>query len=300
MYALFDGDIIVFRCGFAAERRKHFLKVDGKDYEFEYKREAKAKLDELVPGQYSRKEGEDYEMWSEVVLEPLDHAVQNVKTLVRRCLDAVQCNDFDVRMYLSPAGGNTFRHSIATTKPYKGNRDRSHRPTYESDIREYIQRTWDTTVAENEEADDLLGIEGTKMGDECVIISLDKDLDQIPGNKYNYLHEVAYYVDEATARKNFYLQLLKGDSTDNIPGLPGIGEGKALKALHGLETDEEMLRECITQYQIHSGVEDWEAYLIEQGRLLWIRRYPGQLWGSELETTLKEQEVWDNQELSLL
>jgi hypothetical protein len=300
MYALFDGDIIVFRCGFAAERRKHFLKVGDKEYEFEYKREAKAKLDELVPGQYSRKEGEDYEMWSEVVLEPLEHALQNVKTLVRRCLDAVQCNDFDAKFYLSPASGKTFRHDLATTKPYKGNRDRSHRPSYEQSIREYIQRTWDTTVAENEEADDLLGIEATKMGDECVIISLDKDLDQIPGNKYNYLHEVAYYIDEAAGWKNFFIQLLKGDTTDNIPGLPGIGEGKAQKALHGIESPAEMLQECARMYQIHSGVEDWLAYMKEQGNLLWIRRYPGELWSDDLDEDLEEEEAWDNQELSLL
>lgn len=300
MYALLDGDIIVFRCGFAAERRKHYLKVDGKEYEFEYKRDAMNKLNELVPGQYSRKEGEDYELWSEVVLEPLQHALQNVKTLVRKALDAVQCNDFDARVFLSPYNGKTFRHSVATTKPYKGNRDAAHRPTYEKEIRDYLVRSWESRIAENEEADDLLGIEQTKLGEESVIISLDKDLDQIPGHKYNYLHDIAYSVSPEQAYYNFHMQLLTGDTTDNIPGLPRIGKGKATKILHGLKTEEDQLREVVNQYQIHSGVDDWQSYLLEQGQLLWIRRHPGEMWGDSVRKIMEENEEWDSQELSLL
>jgi hypothetical protein len=279
MHALIDGDIIVFTSGFAAERKEWHLTVPSQEYAgvFEYKREAMDKLDVLLPGVYSRKEGDDYRLFAEINLEPLSHALQNVKRTVAKALEAVDCTDFDVKMFLS--GKDNFRKEVAVTRPYKGNRDRTHRPTYELEIREFIKSTWDTTEAEGEEADDLLGIAQTKYGPhDSVIISIDKDLDQIPGLKYNTKHDIRYDVTEQEAIYNFYTQLLMGDSTDNIPGLPGIGAGKAKKALHGMETEQEMIEECVRMYQIHSGKDDWQTYMIEQGRLLWIRREVGEMW----------------------
>lgn len=294
MLALFDADILVFRCGMAAERRHWFLKVKDETYDFEYKKEAMAKLDDLLPGQYSREEGKDYQIWNEINLEPLSHALQNVKTLVQRCLDAVQLNAFDVHMYLSP-GGQTFRHNVAKTKPYKGNRDRTHRPTYEKEIREFIQGQWPTYVADNEEADDLLGIAQTEYTD-SVIITLDKDLDQIPGPKYNYMHDVAYTITPQQARMNFAMQLLMGDTTDNIPGLPGIGKGKANKALHGLSSEEELMDECVRMYITHSpDMDKWQEYMTEMGQLVWIRRTPGQMWTPPEEP----EDDWTTKEISL-
>lgn len=297
MYALFDADILVFRCGFAAERRHWFLKVGEEQYDFEYKREATDKLDQLLPGVYSREEGKDYQMWSEVNLEPLGHALQNVKTTVTKCLEAVQCDGFDAKLYLS--GKSNFRDKIAVTRPYKGNRDRSHRPTYEKEIRAFMIQNYDCYIAENEEADDMLGIAQTRYGPEdSVIISIDKDLDQIPGLKYNLMHDVAYNITERQAVYNFHLQLLTGDTTDNIPGLPGIGPGKARKALHGLETERALIEECHRMYQVHSGHEDWAKYMKEQGQLLWIRRVPDEMWmGSE--EIVSEDGDWGDIELTL-
>lgn len=295
MYALIDADILVFRCGFAAERKvwhlawdpvyetteegiqdkdnPEFLKVQ----EFEYKKEALAHLDKVVPGQYSRKEGEDYVLFPEVDLQPLSHALQNVKTSIKKALEACNCNDFDAKLYLS--GKDNFRDKVAVTRPYKGNRDRTHRPAHEQAIRAYMIANYDTTEAHGEEADDLLGIAQTKYGPlDSVIISIDKDLDQIPGLKYNFAHDINYNVTDAQATYNFHMQLLMGDTTDNIPGLPGIGPGKASKALHGLESAEEQFLVCCDMYQIHSGKEDWQTYMREQGQLLWIRREVGEVW----------------------
>lgn len=284
MLGLVDGDIIVFRCGFAAERKEWHLHVpkdkNGESYTgvFEYKREALDKLDQLLPGKYSRQEGEDYKLFPEVNLEPLSHALQNVKTLMKQVADACGLNEFDLRVFLS--SGENFRHRVAKTRPYKGNRDRTHRPAYEQEIKDYIKENYDTYVGDDEEADDLMGIWQTKHGPHgAIIISLDKDLDQIPGLKYNWLHDVSYDVDENKAWYNFFMQLLTGDSTDNIPGLPGIGPGKAAKALHGLEDDPHaMMEECIRQYQMHSRKEDWLEYMKEQGQLVYIRRKEGEMW----------------------
>jgi len=134
-------------------------------------------------------------------------------------------------------------------------------------------------VAENEEADDLLAIEQTRLGPhDSIILSIDKDLDQVPGLKYNFMHNIGYDVVQKQADYNFCAQLLTGDTTDNIPGLPKVGPKTAAKILHGLETYDEMMEEVTRQYQIRAGQEDWYGYLVEQGQLLWIRREPGQMW----------------------
>ena len=286
MMGLLDGDIVVFRCGFAAERNVWNLawepleEGEFKQHKtFEYKREAEEHLDKVCPGKFSRVEGEDYSLWPVRELEPLSHALHGVKKTINYICAANDLNpDTDLRVMLSP-GGETFRHAIAVTRPYKGNRKKAHRPTYETEIRKYIRENYITVVAHNEEADDLLAIEQTRLGAEnSIIMSLDKDLDQVPGLKYNWVHDVGYNITKDKAHYNFCMQLLTGDSTDNIPGLPKVGPAKAAAMLHGLESYEDMMEEVSRQYQIRSGKEDWYEYMLEQGRLVWIRREPGQMW----------------------
>ena len=286
MIGLLDGDIVVFRCGFAAERNVWNL-AWGKQSEgvfeghkvFEYKKEALEHLDKVCPGKYSRVEGDDYSLWAERELEPLSHALHGVKRLINRiCADNDLNPDTDLKVMLSP-GGQTFRHRIAEYRPYKGNRKVEHRPTYEKEIRKYIIENYVTVIAEDEEADDLLAIEQTKLGPhDSIILTLDKDLDQVPGLKYNFMHDVGYDVTEEQANYNFCMQLLTGDTTDNIVGLPKVGPAAAAKALHGREGYDEMMQEVMHMYQQKAPVSDWQEYLREMGQLLWIRREPGQMW----------------------
>lgn len=291
MHGFLDGDIVVFKCGFAAERNIWFLSWDPdptvsenrgvhrQHKEFEYKREAMEHLDKVCPGKFSRVEDEDYSLWSERELEPLSHALNNVKRLITKVCEANDLNpDTDLTVTLSP-GGETFRHKVATTRPYKGNRKKSHRPSYEKEIRTYIIENYVTEVAVGEEADDLMAIGQTRLGPhESIILSIDKDLDQVPGLKYNFNHEIGYDISQYQADYNFCTQLLTGDSTDNIPGLPKVGPAAASKALHGLETYEEMMEEVARQYQIRAGQDDWYAYMVEMGQLVWIRRKPDEMW----------------------
>lgn len=273
MYALFDADIIVFRAGFAAERQQWFLSVGDETPEvFSYKRDAQRRLDELLPGIKSRVEGEDYQLWAERYLEPLDHAIHNVNELVEKALAAVGCTEFDAKFYLSGKGKN-FRYDVAKTRPYKGNRDDKHRPTYEDQLRAYIRGRWETHVTDGIEADDALGIAqcSTYGPQDSIIVSIDKDLDQIPGWKYNFLHEIKYEITPEQANYNFCHQVLTGDSTDNIPGLPGVGKAKADKMLDGLDASQ-WRDEVMRQYASKSGREDWWEYLEEQATLVWIKK----------------------------
>ena len=299
MIGLLDGDIIVFRCGFACERNVWHLmwgKQEDGTWEqlesFDYKKQLDKRLDEVVPGQYSREKGVDYDYFSERQLEPLSFALQNVKTLIAKVAEACSLDpEFDMRVYLSPYKGHNFRQDIAKSAVYKGNRKDEHRPTYEKEIRDYIIKNYDTYVAEGEEADDLLGINAMSLQDEAIMITLDKDLDMIPGLKYNWLHEVHYAVDQQEADRNFAIQVMSGDATDNIPGLPRVGPATGRKVLAGLETYDEMMLEVARQYMARSPKEDWYEYMLEQARLIWIRRNPDELW--EPPETVKELTTWE-------
>jgi len=70
----------------------------------------------------------------------------------------------------------------------------------------------------------------------------------------------------------FYKQILTGDAADNIMGINGIGPVKADKLLAEAKDENEMYSICLEQYY---GNED---RVIENARLLWLRRYENELW----------------------
>lgn len=112
-------------------------------------------------------------------------------------------------------------------------------------------------------------------GETC-ILTIDKDLDMIPGWHYNWVKDSKYNVDASNATYNFYHQILVGDKgTDNIPGCPGIGEVKAAKLLHP-DMDEDALFETVkTTYEAQykkKELDNWEEDMVRNASLLWILR----------------------------
>lgn len=68
-----------------------------------------------------------------------------------------------------------------------------------------------------------------------VICSPDKDMKQIEGWNYNTRSKELTYVTYEAAIKSIYMQLLHGDTTDNIPNVQkGIGPAKAAKILEDI------------------------------------------------------------------
>lgn len=110
---------------------------------------------------------------------------------------------------------------------------------------------------ENYEADDIIGtlsLHAEKDGYEVKVISGDKDLTQLSSDavtvsitrkgitdieEYTPAHiEEKYGI---TADRIIDMKGLMGDSSDNIPGVPGVGEKTALKLLKEFGTLEELL-----------------------------------------------------------
>jgi DNA polymerase-1 len=128
-------------------------------------------------------------------------------------------------------------------------------------IRELVDSFHDPVVeVDGYEADDVIGtlaLQAREAGLEAVIVSGDKDLYQLVGPGVHLLNPgrggptgvEAEWVDESNAGEKFgippgqipdYLALI-GDSSDNVPGAPGIGPKTAVKLLQEYGDLEEIL-----------------------------------------------------------
>lgn len=179
----------------------------------------------------------------------------------------------DAIYFLTSTDRSNFRYELAKTLPYKGNRVQPKPRHYES-IRNYLQSNYDTILVTGQEADDAIGIYQCNADeDTTIIVSIDKDLDMIPGWHYNFVKEEKYFVDIDQALRNFYMQILIGDTSDNISGAKGVGKVRAKKYIDACLTEEDMWATCEKYY------EGDTARLLENAQLLWIRRKEDEIWG---------------------
>ena len=179
----------------------------------------------------------------------------------------------EYRVFLT--GKGNFRNEYAVTAGYKGNRKDKEKPEHLQAIRDYLVSDWEAVVSEDEEADDLIAIAMTEHP-ESIIVSIDKDFDQLPGLHYNPNKGQLYTVSPEDATKFLYEQILTGDRADNIIGIKGVGPVKAKKALEDCVTEREMYDVCVEMY----GNEE---RVLENGRLLYLRRTKGDIWNAPNE-----------------
>lgn len=126
--------------------------------------------------------------------------------------------------------------------------------------------------ADGMEADDYVRIwaeEARQEGQDFIIVTIDKDLKCIPGRHYNPSKKELITMSEADSLRFFYQQLLSGDPTDNIPGIPGIAEKTATKELMHCMSEEEFQENVVGNY-IAAYQEEWYAALTFNGALLYI------------------------------
>ena len=283
-----DGDVIVYRAGFAAEHTFHSMLYAGEEREFESRKAMLAHAESLglSPGQYvvgQRRE-----------VEPLPNALYNVRSIINATAEALQADPKeDVIVYLS--GPTNFRHGVATIKPYKGNRDEAHKPVHAADIKAMMRREYVVHTSEDEEADDQMAYEHYEdwLHDpySSVIATIDKDLDMIPGLHYNFTKQESYNVTPEEGIWWFYRQCLTGDTTDNIPGIDGIGPVRAARLLPDVGADEGSLYRAVLEKYAEAYGDTAEQRLLEVGRLLWIRKSPGQWWSPPTLTVNFEDDL---------
>lgn len=186
-------------------------------------------------------------------------ACSRAGTMVDEILQATGATAF--RLFLS--GKDNFRYKVFPE--YKANRLDAKRPKWEQEVKAYFDLDWNAEWSDGCEADDMLGIALTELGDEGIIATIDKDLDMIPGKHYNFVKKELYEITPDQAVYNFYYQLLVGDTADGIKGVPGIGPKKASRILAQCESEREMLEACREAY---GSDEEMEM----NARCLWIHR----------------------------
>lgn len=186
--------------------------------------------------------------------EDVAFAKYNMRKQIDRIINATGICKYTA--YLS--GKDNFRIKRATLVPYKGNRAKTERPIHYGALRDYLVSDFGAVIIDGMEADDALGIEQVKnivwtadgriKRNNTIIVSIDKDLDIIPGNHYNFVKELTYVITPIQGLRNFYKQMLTGDASDNIPGLYKYGKVKASNLIDNIETREEMQQIVTREY----------------------------------------------------
>jgi len=204
-----------------------------------------------------------------VALDTLDSFITDL-VMHEELLDVM-----DFEYYLT--GKTNFRYEVAVTQPYKGNRSKREKPQHLQALRQRLIDVWGASVSVDQEADDDMSLRQYELGDESIIISLDKDLDMVPGWHYNFVKGVKYYTTPEEGLYLFYRQILMGDQVDNIKGATRIGPKKAEKILSKCSNVVEMWEACVEAH-------DSEERALEDARLLWMRSKPGEMWEPPSET----------------
>jgi len=264
MLVCIDSDIIVYRAACAAQKTYYVVYNDEGDVTSTFPVGMTAT--EILAVKPELKG----HLTAEVEAEPVSHVLRVTRQMIKAIMREVSNQyggDHLFRLYLTADDHTNFRYDVAKTKPYKGNRS-TPKPVHYHSVRTYLREQWKAVMVSGMEADDAIGIDAT-TAHKALIVTIDKDLDMIPGYHYNFVKKEFYKVSEFDAYKNFYRQMLSGDTIDNIPGLPGLGKVKAEKRLEGAKTREELEALVRAEYK-KAGFN--ENYYNEMRDLLWIRR----------------------------
>jgi len=165
-------------------------------------------------------------LYFEMGKDTLEEAIQGIDS---RLIEILHQTDSDsIIGFLTK--GKCFRYDVAKSKPYKHNRPGASKPPIFYALKAYIQQPpWNFKTFDGLEADDLVGLARTwhlekGFATECTICSPDKDvLKQLPGKHYNYQKAEFHETSKEEAEAFLWKQVLMGDSTDGIPGIPGLG-----------------------------------------------------------------------------
>ena len=269
--ALFDGDILTYRCAAAGEERSitacHLKSGKEKDFKntTEFKKYLKEKNYPFSP--------DDYIIYD--VQKPNDPAI--VMATIKRQVDKALGDLFADEMEMYLGAGETFRHRLALPKPYKGQRIDMIRPVHLEEARKFVKHKYKAEVVSQVEADDWLSIrayEELAKGNEPVIVSSDKDTYQSNGVRvYDWtvdnpqeflvpligeLNWVKYKSSGGTYKgsglKFLAYQILAGDTADNYCGYDlskvKYSAKKAVEALEGVKTPSDIQMVLEREYKL--------------------------------------------------
>lgn len=208
----------------------------------------------------------------------IDQAIVHMEEHIQFLQSYLQVDSYV--MLLSDPQAN-FRKEVFPT--YKSNRAGAERPPLLDTLKDYLREHHLAYHEPRLEADDLQGILATTDdGDEKIIVSVDKDLRQIPGLLFNpnkYRDGIQTITPEEGLRWKF-AQAVLGDSVDGYPGVPGIGPKKQEKLFDDYLKDhrvDELWPLVLSVFQKYSLDED---FALKQIRCAHILQAPDYNWST--------------------
>ena len=217
--------------------------------------------------------------------ESVGIAISRMKDLFEGIQSKVGATSY--RAFLT--GPDNFRKTI--NPQYKANRTApkpKHLIALQKHALDHLGAEW---APDTLEADDAMSIHQDKVGGTTTICSLDKDMLQVPGKHFQWaIGTLSWsrpdnFVEqtELEGLRLFYEQCIKGDSSDNVKGIPGLGEVKARKALAGLSTEQAMFN------KVHSLSLIGKGNFLMDSQCLWLLRHEGDSYATRYETLLNAQ-----------
>ena len=174
-----------------------------------------------------------------------------------RILETIQADTHII--YLSDSDGN-FRKKL--TDSYKLNR--APKPDHYAGLKQHMLQSWAAEITTGMEADDACSLNSfSKEDEETVIVSIDKDLLQIPGLHYNFVKDLFITITAFQGIYNLYMQMLTGDAVDTIKGVKGIGPKKAAKLLENCTNEQQM-------YEVVRAAYKDDVDMLLNCQLLWL------------------------------
>jgi 5'-3' exonuclease len=212
-------------------------------------------------------------------LEPPEVAIWRLNDMIERI--CIATNSSEIECYLG--GSDNFRYNIYPE--YKANRKDKPKPTYLEACREQLVTQYGSSIVNNIETDDMLGIRQTQLDGNSRICSLDKDLLMVPGQHFNWVNQEFKLVSPLDGLRCFYKQLILGDKSDNIPGFDGAMRGTCPKFIEKLQAPIDSMTEEIDMYNHVFGVyfdwqgnDDIETIMHRNASLLYILKEEGKHW----------------------
>ncbi len=182
----------------------------------------------------------------------LEEAIQGANNYLQGLINGSSIEEFHLFFTI----GRNFRYDIYPE--YKMNRKNNEKPPFFNEVRDYLVKEYNGIHGYNLEADDLLNIYKNKyIADRTsyIVISTDKDINNLPGLNYDIKNNVANLVDEEFATQYFWGSVITGDTADNIKGLPGKGPAWMKKLWDECKNVNEFKSRIVCAYMDHFGEE---------------------------------------------
>lgn len=212
--------------------------------------------------------------------DDLGIAIYRIDELLDNILNKTEATSY--RAFLTSS--SNFRKQIYPE--YKANRTQP-KPRHLRDLQVYSLEKLNAEYApDGLEADDALAINQTE---DTVICSLDKDLLQVPGHHFSWeingkgwsRPDTFIEQTELEGLRLFYKQCLKGDTSDNVKGIEGLGEKRATK----------ILADCSSHLEMFNIVRDLygnDDEFIMNASVLWILRSLDDNWKDRFDALIQK------------